>query len=136
MAERNGLLNRRTSKGYRGFESLPHRKFNLLDNQVEKVNLKIYKQKQSIFTIFANLKSSGCSVARLSRLVWDQKVASSNLATPTYKILSSSNSGFFLLGNFQHLLSHVPCPLSQYARLSQSRWNREGRKFESCHPDL
>lgn len=27
--------------------------------------------------------SSGCSVARLSRLVWDQEVASSNLAIPT-----------------------------------------------------
>ncbi len=29
--------------------------------------------------------SSGRSVARLSRLVWDQEVASSNLAAPTYK---------------------------------------------------
>ena len=28
---------------------------------------------------------SGCSVARSSRLVWDQEVASSNLATPTDK---------------------------------------------------
>jgi hypothetical protein len=26
---------------------------------------------------------SGCSVARLSRLLWEQEVASSNLATPT-----------------------------------------------------
>jgi hypothetical protein len=26
---------------------------------------------------------SGCSVARLSRLVWDQEVAGSNPATPT-----------------------------------------------------
>lgn len=52
-------------------------------------------KKPSKITIFANLKSSGCSVARLSRLVWDQKVASSNLATPTYKISSSLNSRFF-----------------------------------------
>nr|AOE06403.1 hypothetical protein [uncultured bacterium] len=28
-------------------------------------------------------KRSGYSVARLSRLVWDEEVASSNLATPT-----------------------------------------------------
>ena len=30
-----------------------------------------------------NCFRSGCSVARLSRLVWDQEVASSNLAIPT-----------------------------------------------------
>jgi hypothetical protein len=100
VAERNGLLNRRTSKGYRGFESLPHRTFNLLENQVTKVKIKLSTQKQSKITIFANLKSSGCSVARLSRLVWDQKVASSNLATPTYKISSSMNSGFFFASDF------------------------------------
>ena len=33
--------------------------------------------------IIPNVLSSGCSVARLSRLVWDQEVASSNLAIPT-----------------------------------------------------
>src|SRR5690606_21352308 len=32
---------------------------------------------------FADLQGSGCSVARLSRLLWEQEVASSNLATPT-----------------------------------------------------
>ena len=58
--------------GYRGFESLPLRKI--------KVQLFIYGSKsflllQSIF--------SGYSVARLSRLLWEQEVAGSNPATPT-----------------------------------------------------
>jgi hypothetical protein len=47
------------------------------------------------------LSVSGCSVARLSRLVWDQEVASSNLAIPTYQIPAGSLSemrGFFVLG--------------------------------------
>ena len=30
--------------------------------------------------------SSGCSVARSSRLVWDQEVAGSNPATPTFRV--------------------------------------------------
>ncbi len=67
----------------------PSPQINLLEYQASRFNLKLSRQKRSIFTIFANLKSSGCSVARSSRLVWDQKVASSNLATPTYKILDS-----------------------------------------------
>gem|GEM_PF-1741396 len=29
---------------------------------------------------------SGCSVARSSRLVWDQEVAGSNPATPTFRV--------------------------------------------------
>ena len=37
---------------------------------------------------------SGCSVARLSRLLWEQEVASSNLATPTKKSQCES-IGFF-----------------------------------------
>ena len=36
---------------------------------------------------------SGCSVARLSRLVWDEEVAGSNPATPTIKALYQQ--GFF-----------------------------------------
>ena len=31
--------------------------------------------------------SSGCSVARLSRLLWEQEVAGSNPATPTLTLL-------------------------------------------------
>ncbi len=31
------------------------------------------------------ITNSGCSVARLSRLVWDEEVAGSNPATPTLK---------------------------------------------------
>ena len=40
--------------------------------------------------------SSGCSVARLSRLVWDQEVASSNLAIPTKKSPARKCGTFFL----------------------------------------
>ena len=38
---------------------------------------------------------SGCSVVRSSRLVWDQEVASSNLAIPTPKSVHYSISGRF-----------------------------------------
>ena len=41
---------------------------------------------------------SGCSVARLSRLLWEQEVASSNLATPTNKKpFCNSIEAFFIL---------------------------------------
>ena len=44
----------------------------------------------------ANIKItfSGCSVARLSRLLWEQEVAGSNPATPTIKALQILQ-GFF-----------------------------------------
>ena len=59
--------------GYRGFESLPLRKI--------KVQLFIYGCKSFLFlqSIF-----SGYSVARSSRLLWEQEVAGSNPATPTF----------------------------------------------------
>ena len=41
------------------------------------------------------ITNSGCSVARLSRLVWDEEVAGSNPATPTKK--AEREFGFFLL---------------------------------------
>ena len=46
-----------------------------------------------------NKAPSGCSVARLSRLLWEQEVASSNLATPTpvKSSLSEILRGFFVL---------------------------------------
>ena len=70
MAERAGLLNRYTGLNlYRGFESLPLRR---TDNQ-----------------------RSGRSVARLSRLVWDQEVASSNLAAPTKRKVLHESAGLF-----------------------------------------
>ncbi len=37
---------------------------------------------REISSIFA-LTNSGCSVARLSRLLWEQEAAGSNPATPT-----------------------------------------------------
>ena len=40
---------------------------------------------KEISYIFA-LTNSGCSVARLSRLLWEQEAAGSNPATPTKKI--------------------------------------------------
>lgn len=43
-----------------------------------------FQSKSRYFDTFAVfLKVAGCSVAWLSRLLWEQKVASSNLATPT-----------------------------------------------------
>ena len=56
MAETNGLLNRRTSQGVPG--------------------VRIPPSPQKGY-------SSGCSAARLAHLVWDQRVAGSNPATPT-----------------------------------------------------
>jgi hypothetical protein len=53
---------------------------------------------------------SGCSVARLSRLLWEQEAAGSNPATPTN--LFKSNGGIaqldrasrFLIGTFRSLV--------------------------------
>ena len=42
---------------------------------------------------------SGCSVARLSRLLWEQEAAGSNPATPT-KVFSIILKGLFLLRLF------------------------------------
>ena len=39
---------------------------------------------------------TGRSVARLSRLVWDQEVASSNLAAPTPPAEALAKAGFFI----------------------------------------
>ena len=39
---------------------------------------------------------SGCSVARSSRLVWDEEVAGSNPATPTIKSLIRMYRAFFV----------------------------------------
>ena len=60
--------------------------------------------------------SSGCSVARSSRLLWEQEVAGSNPATPT------------LFKNY--LFRDVAQPGSAHA------WGAWGRRFKSCHPDL
>ena len=45
-----------------------------------------------------SLKFSGCSAARLAHLLWEQGVASSNLATPTSTI--SDGSPRFVTGAF------------------------------------
>ena len=42
----------------------------------------------SLSAFFFRKKLSGCSVARLSRLLWEQEAAGSNPATPTKKIQS------------------------------------------------
>ena len=46
------------------------------------------------------LSATGCSVARLSRLLWEQEVAGSNPATPTTKS-QTKLSGFFILKGFE-----------------------------------
>jgi hypothetical protein len=43
---------------------------------------------------------TGCSVARLSRLLWEQEAAGSNPATPTKNLLFNQE-GFFYVFNFQ-----------------------------------
>ena len=60
--------------------------------------------------------SSGCSVARSSRLLWEQEVAGSNPATPT------------LFKNY--LFRDVAQSGSAHA------WGAWGRRFKSCHPDF
>ena len=89
VAERAGLLNRCTGLNlYRGFESLPLR--------------------PQVFR-------SGCSVARLSRLVWDQEVVCSNHTIPT-NMGSPGNAGAFLC-SVENLFSKAeikkPGPLVQ-----------------------
>ncbi len=85
MAETSSLLNCRTRKGYRGFESPSLR-------EQYKTCYPVLRGKVFKFT-----KSSGCSVARLARLLWEQEVASSNLATPTNKPkpVCEKQTGFF-----------------------------------------
>jgi hypothetical protein len=88
VAERNGLLNRRTGN------TVPWVRIPLSPQKV----LIIYyiipnRQGACIKAKWYNisLSSSGCSVARLSRLVWDQEVASSNLAIPTLSVAKQIN---------------------------------------------
>ena len=97
MAETNSLLNCRTSKGYRGFESLSHRCESGKVPNPFKTNLKVRGVAQvgsasrlgigrvaGFLPSFQNTdNSSGCSAARLAHLLWEQGVAGSNLATPT-----------------------------------------------------
>ena len=45
--------------------------------------------------IFCNDDHSGCSVARLSRLLWEQEVAGSNPATPTFLEFLEKNLFWF-----------------------------------------
>ena len=52
-----------------------------------------------IYSIFA-VRLTGCSVARSSRLLWEQEVAGSNPATPTFLI-----NTFF--GMWRSLVAHT-----------------------------
>ncbi len=52
-----------------------------------KLNNVLNVNKSSIFAV----QFSGCSVARLSRRVWDAEVAGSNPATPTKSFLNDFN---------------------------------------------
>ena len=70
MAETNSLLNCRTEK------SVPGVRIPLSPPQVFGMASQVQLQ-------VLNANFSGCSVARLSRLLWEQEVAGSNPATPT-----------------------------------------------------
>ena len=52
-----------------------------------------------IYSIFA-VRLTGCSVARSSRLLWEQEVAGSNPATPTLVPI-------FLFGMWRSLVAHT-----------------------------
>ena len=69
-----------------------------------------------IFNPIFGIRLTGCSVARSSRLLWEQEVAGSNPATPTKTI--------------QKLIRDVAQPGSAHA------WGAWGRRFKSCHPDF
>lgn len=47
---------------------------------------------------------SGCSAARLAHLVWDQRVAGSNPATPTKEKALHASAGLFCLRQIQACL--------------------------------
>ena len=66
----------------------------------------------TIYSIFA-IRLTGCSVARSSRLLWEQEVAGSNPATPT---------------------KNGPRDVAQPG--SAHAWGAWGRRFKSCHPDF
>ena len=70
MAETNSLLNCRTRLGYRGFESP------LLRQEEKDV-------REASFFLRKHNGHSGYSVVRLSRLLWEQEIPSSNLGVPT-----------------------------------------------------
>ena len=53
-----------------------------IEELINYFNYIIVAQDRNVY-ICTPLEISGYSVARLSRLVWDEEVASSNLATPT-----------------------------------------------------
>ena len=109
-----------------------------------------------IYSIFA-VRFTGCSVARSSRLLWEQEVAGSNPATPTkhlgrFDMVIASrcdregrrfeqNEVFSRLGVIlpygrqaatptKHLPRDVAQPGSAHA------WGAWGRRFKSCHPDF
>ena len=57
------------------------------------------------FTVY--LYFAGCSVARLSRLLWEQEAAGSNPATPTKTF--PSWEGFFILKNCSLVIASRTC---------------------------
>jgi hypothetical protein len=88
VAERNGLLNRRT--GY----TVPRVRIPV-SPQIDLIKFLGLESSQGCKLWYK--KTTGCSVARLSRLVWDQEVASSNLAIPTFSPSKEILKGFFVV---------------------------------------
>ena len=74
-----------------------------------------------------SITDSGCSVARLSRLVWDEEVAGSNPATPTKK--AEREFGFFLLPQAESSLSRRRGNKKKEASVSLISFFSQGTPF-------
>ena len=69
---------------------------------------------------------SGCSVARLSRRVWDAEVAGSNPATPTKKsLVNFSLQGFFSFSGFPAVLRNATFKYFQFILINGHFHNRD-----------
>ena len=81
MAERSGLLNRRT------LTRVPRVRIPVSPQEsVREDSIKLRNRIPVVSLLSSKIEIhslSGCSVARLSRRVWDAEVAGSNPATPT-----------------------------------------------------
>jgi predicted hydrocarbon binding protein len=67
-------------------------------------------------------KSSGCSAARLAHLLWEQRVAGSNPATPTNKKALHDYARLFYFSNNES-------SLSVFREIKKNLWNEVEKAF-------